>query len=552
MPRPGSPAWGFTHTSRRMPVLADEVVATSQPLAAQAGLEMLARGGTAADAAIAAAAALTVVEPTSNGLGSDAFAIVWDGEALHGLNASGRSPVGLDVERLTAQPEMPRYGWDTVTVPGAVSAWGALHERFGRLEFRDLLAPAIRYADEGFPVGPITADAWSRAPEAIRAGLASVGEESAFGTFAATFLPDGAPPAPGQRVVLADHARTLRRIAARGAGELYSGETAERIVAAAAASGASLRGEDLASHTPEWVAPMRLDIPALGCELVELPPNGQGVAALTAAGVLTRTPGVALPPDDPEALHWEIEAMKAAFVEAHTHVADPEAMRLSPDDLIAAPRLDALAGSLDPHAAGPGSERLPAGGTVYLTAADRDGRMVSFIQSNYLGFGSGIVAGRTGVALQNRGAGFVTDASHPNAVEGGKRPFHTIIPGFAFRDGLPWLAFGVMGGHMQPQGHLQVLHRLADGANPQAALDAPRWRVDVGRRVALEEPWPAVVGDALAARGHEVARAGPAATRAGLRPEVHAFGGGQVIERRTDGVWAAGSDPRKEGHAAGR
>ena len=547
-----TPTWGFAHPSRRMPVLADEVVATSQPLAAQAGLDVLARGGNAIDAAIAAAAALTVVEPTSNGIGGDAFALVWDGSELHGLNASGRSPAALDTERLRSAGALPFFGWDAVTVPGAVSAWAALHERFARLPLAELLAPAAAYAEHGYAVGPVTASAWSRAPEKYRSGLTEVGQAQAFEDFAATFLPGGGPPEPGERVTLPDHARTLRLIGERGAEVLHRGELGEQIAEAAARAGAALRAEDLAAHAAEWVTPLRLGLDALGCELVELPPNGQGVAALSAAGILERTPGVQLPPDDPEAVHWQVEAMKAAFVDAHAHVADPAAMTLPAADLVAPGRLDRLAGGLDAHRAGPGSPRLPRGGTVYLTTADREGRMVSFIQSNYLGFGSGIVVPGTGIALQNRGAGFVTDPEHPNAVAGGKRPFHTIIPAFAFRGGRPWLAFGVMGGHMQPQGHLQVLRWLADGANPQAALDAPRWRVDAGRHVALESGWPGAVAEALATRGHEADVAGPGATSAGVTADMHAFGGGQVVQQRAGGGWAAGSDPRKDGLVAGR
>lgn len=528
--------WQFPYPSQRMPVLAEHVVATSQPLAAEAGLDALRRGGTAVDAVVAAAATLTVVEPTSNGLGSDAFALVWDGTALHGLNASGRSPAGLDAERFLGSTAMPTRGWDAVTVPGAVSAWAALATRFGRLGLDALVEPAARYAEHGWAVGPITAAAWAQASRRL----------AEVEGFAEAFLPGGRAPRPGERFALPAQAATLRAIGASGGEAFYRGGVAERILAAARAAGAPWAEADLAGHRADWVTPLRR--PAFGLEVAELPPNGQGLTALAALGILERTGVADADPDSADAIHLAVEAMKRAFVDAHAEVADPAAMRIGPEDLLDAGRLSAHAAAIDPdRAAGEAPASLLPGGTVYLAAADGEGRMASYIQSNYMGFGSGVVVPGTGVSLQNRGAGFSTTPGHPNAVAGGKRPFHTIIPAFAFAAGEPALAFGVMGGHMQPQGHLQMVLRLgAHGQNPQAAADAPRWRVDPGRRLALEAGLGGAVAEDLRRRGHDVVVSPP-----GLSDASFGFGGAQLVERHPDGVWLAASDPRKEGAAVG-
>lgn len=527
--------WDLPYPSRRSPVMAERVVATSQPLAAQAGLEMLRRGGNAVDAAVAAAAALTVVEPTSNGIGSDAFAIVWDGERLHGLNASGRSPARLDADRFLEEGRMPTHGWDAVTVPGAPSAWASLQQRFCRLGLDELLEPAARYAEAGWLVGPVTAAAWE-------AGAARL---SAFEGWSRSFLPGGSAPRPGRRFALPEQARTLRRIGATGGEDAYRGETGARIAAAARAAGAMLDEQDLAGHHVEWVTPLTVE--TMGVEVVELPPNGQGVAALEALGILARTPAPDLWPYSPDSVHWQVESMKAAFADAYAEVADPAWMRTSPAALLDPSRLEARAACIRPDAASdPGPDPGLRGGTVYLTTADADGRMVSYIQSNYMGFGSGVVVDGTGVALGNRGACFTTEPGHPNAVAGGKRPFHTIIPAMASRGGTPFLSFGVMGGHMQPQGHLQVLLRLlVAGENPQAVVDAPRWRVDGGRRVLLERGWPGDVAETLAERGHDVVVEDPSTA-----DWMFGFGGAQLVNR-LDGGWLAASDPRKEGQAVG-
>ncbi|NQT87652.1 gamma-glutamyltransferase family protein [bacterium] len=488
---------------------------------------MLLDGGNAVDAALGAAICLTVVEPVCNGLGSDAFAIVWDGERLHGLNGSGRAPKAWRPERFAGLDAMPTRGWDSVTVPGAVSAWRALSERFGRLPFERLFAPAIAYARDGFAVSPRIAAAW--------AGARTLAEE--FREFAATFFPEGRAPRPGETFRCEGMARSLEIIAATGGEAFYRGELAEAIVAHADATGGALALADLESHTADWVEPIAVDY--RGVTVCEIPPNGQGIAALAALGILAHTDMASHPVDSADSIHLQLEAMKLAFADTWEYVSDPAAMAVRPEALLDAAYLAERAKLIDPSRAQ--RQRFgipPAGGTVYLAAADAEGMMVSFIQSNYMGFGSGIVVPGTGIALQNRGAGFVLDAGHANQVGGGKRPYHTIIPGFVTRDGEPLASFGVMGGPMQPQGHVQMIVRLFDyGQNPQAAADAPRWQVLRDGSVALEPGVPDDVVDALARRGHRIGSASQ-------------FGGAQLVVRTPAGYVAA-SDPRKDGQAVG-
>jgi len=520
------------YPSRRSPVMADNVVATSQPLAAQAGLLMLQRGGNAIDAALAAAATLTVVEPTGNGLGSDAFAIVWDGERLHGLNASGRAPAGWTPERFQGHARMPERGWESVTVPGAVSAWRALFERFGTLPFDDLLQPAIHYAHEGFLVTPVIARRWA-ADAALLHGQPG---------FADAFMPRGRAPAAGETFACPELGHSLEAIARSGGEALYRGALAERMAAAAAEHGAALTMEDLAGHEPSWCTPLAQAF--AGAELHEIPPNGQGLAALIALGLLERTELQRHPVDSAAAMHLQIEAMKLAFADVYRYVGEPDSMPVSAEALLDPAYLDRRASLIDAGRAGEPEHGIPqSGGTVYLSTADADGRMVSFIQSNYMGFGSGVVVPGTGISLQNRGADFVLEANHPNRVGPGKRPFHTIIPGFVTAGGAPAMSFGVMGGPMQAQGHVQMVVRTClYGQNPQAACDAPRWRVGAGRRVAIESTLDPQVRDALQGLGHELSAEAPETS--------FGFGGAQVIAR-TEGGYVAGSDPRKDGHAVG-
>ena len=491
----------------------------------------MAAGGNAVDAALAAAITLTVVEPTSNGIGSDAFALIWDGSTLHGINASGRLPMGLTPDRFAGADTMPVLGWEAVTVPGAVSAWSQLHERFGTLPFARLFDAAIDYAERGFVVSPQTAHAWARSCEKF----------TGFDEWMRTFAPQGRAPKAGETFRSLDHARTLRLIAETNGEAFYRGELASRIEAAAKSAGGVMTADDLAQHRAEWVEPLSLDY--RGWTLHELPPNGQGLAALQMLGILKQWDVSSLPVDSAECIHLQIEAMKLAFADAHRYIADPQAMSVTAESLLDPAYLARRARLIDPGRAQDFQHGTPhPGGTVYLAAADASGMMVSFIQSNYMGFGSGVVIPETGIAMQNRGANFSLDAAHPNCVGPGKRPYHTIIPGFVTRDGRPVMAFGVMGGFMQPQGHAQMMIRLADfHQNPQAALDAPRWRVDRDLTVCLEPGFGAQVYDQLRGMGHQL-------TIASSRTVEH--GGGQAIYKLEDGYLAA-SDQRRDGQAVG-
>ncbi len=523
------------YPSRRPVIMAGNVVAASQPLAAQAGLAMLQRGGNAVDAAVAAAAAMTVVEPTGNGLGSDAFAILWDGERLHGLNASGRSPRAMTARHLAVSGAGPARGWGSVTVPGAVSAWVELSSRFGRLPFEELLQPAIRYARDGFRVSPIIARGWAVSERTF------AGPE--FAEFQRGFLPGGRAPRAGDRFSYPEQAVTLERIGATRGEAFYRGELADAMVADARRHGGPLTHDDLTDHRADWVGTVQQ---AYGeHELHEIPPNGQGIAALQTLGILRHLQLDRYPVDSVMSLHLQIEATKLAFADAYAHVADADHMRLRPEQLLDEAYLAERARLIDPRRAQvPTYGTPPAGGTIYLTTADADGMMVSYIQSNYHGFGSGVVVPGTGISLQNRGAGFVLDPGHPNEVAGGKRPFHTIIPAFLTRAGAPLMSFGVMGGPMQPQGHVQMVVRLVDHRqNPQAAADAPRWRVMGGLEVALEDGFPEGTVRGLEELGHVLRR-----SKVG---EDFGFGGAQLIYRLDRGDHVAGSDPRKDGLAVG-
>lgn len=529
----------FPYHSRRMPVVASRgVVATSEPLAAQAGLWMLRQGGNAVDAAIATAIALTVVEPTSNGIGSDAFAIIWDGKQLHGLNGSGRAPathspalfVGLG---LTA---VPTRGWLPVTVPGAPATWRDLHRRFGKLPFATLFEPAIAYADEGYPVAPVMANGWTMTARIY----AEQNKGPEFRGWFETFAPDGHGPRAGEVRKLPDHARTLRRIAESEAEDFYEGKLAGAIADFAAATNGYLTRADLAAHTSTWVEPIGTSY--RGFEVWEIPPNGQGIAALTALNILEGFDLCHHARESVESYHLQIEAMKLGFADALGYVADQEHSAVPVKGLLdkgyAAERRKLIGErALDPVEGTP-----PRGGTVYLCAADGDGLMISMIQSNYQGFGSGVVVPGTGISLQNRGAGFSLDPQHPNRVAPGKRPYHTIIPAFLTQGGEAVGPFGVMGGFMQPQGHLQMVVNQVDyGLNPQSSLDAPRWQWIKGREVAIEQDVPQHILNGLAARGHQLV----------VRFNGGSFGKGQIIRRLPNGAYIAGSEPRADGCAVG-
>jgi gamma-glutamyltranspeptidase/glutathione hydrolase len=530
--------WSNPYPSVRSPLFARNVVATSQPLAAQAGLAMLRRGGNAVDAAIATAAAMTIVEPCSNGLGSDSFALVWAGGRLHGLNASGTAPQAWTPEYFHRKHggQIPVRGWDSVTVPGAVAGWVALSERFGKLAFADLLAPAIELAERGYGVGVITVGKWEAAVPLLR-------DQPGF---ARTFMPRGRAPAPGERFAMPEAAATLRRIAESHGEDFYSGETAERLAAHSAAHGGGMALLDLRGYNPAWVTPIEKDF--AGHTLHEIPPNGQGIAALMALGMLQHHDLARYPADSVESQHLQIEAMKLAFADTYRWVADDRAMtQVRPADLLDDGYLAERARLIDPARAQDFAHgQPPRGGTIYLSAADERGMMVSLIQSNYMGFGSGVVVPGTGVSLQNRGHGFTLDPAHPNVVAPGKRPFHTIIPAFLTRDGRPCMSFGVMGGNMQPQGHLQTLVRmLVHGQQPQAACDAPRWKVDAGLTIDCEHTMAPSLADALRARGHRIQAAGDS---------YMDFGSGQFIWRLGDDLedgYVAASDARRDGQAVG-
>ncbi|MDP1899321.1 MAG: gamma-glutamyltransferase family protein [Rubrivivax sp.] len=530
--------WNNPYPTIRSPLMARNVVATSQALASQAGLRMLLKGGNAVDAAIAAAAALTIVEPVSNGLGSDNFAILWDGQRLHGLNASGVAPAAWNPDYIRSKhgDKMPVRGWDTVTTPGAVAGWVALSDRFGKLPFADLLEPAIELAERGHGVGRIVADKWGRQLPALQ-GLPG---------FAEAFMPRGRAPEPGERFVFAAAGATLRQIALSKGEAFYRGEIAERLVAHASVHGGSMAMSDLANYRPEWVTAIQKDF--AGYTVHEIPPNGQGIAALMALGMLDKLDLGRFPVDSVESQHLQIEAMKLAFADTYRWVADTRHMtEVTAADLLSDAYLAERAKRIDPKRAGdPRHGTPPAGGTIYLSAADERGMMISLIQSNYMGFGSGVVVPGTGVSLQNRGHGFSLDPKHPNVVAGGKRPFHTIIPGFLSKDGQPQMSFGVMGGNMQPQGHLQTLVRiLTHRQQPQAACDAPRWKVGSGLAVDFESTMaPALVAE-LKALGH----------RFEATPDTYMdYGSGQFIWKLSDDLedgYVAASDSRRDGQASG-
>jgi len=534
------------YPSTRLPVFARNVVATSHPLAAQAGLRMLVAGGNAVDAAIATAAAMAVVEPCSNGLGSDAFCILWDGERLHGLNASGRAPAAWTPDYFHRKHgdhavAPPVRGWDAVTVPGAVAAWAALSERFGKLPFADLMAPAADIAERGYAVPVVVQQKWAAAAQ-----VAALVKQPGF---AQAFLPRGRAPAVGERFTLPGAARALRAIGATRGEAFYRGEIAEALVAASTAQGGAMALADLAAYRPEWVEPIGQD--HAGYRLHEIPPNGQGITALIALGLLNHVDLASLPVDGAQAQHLQIEAMKLAFADVYRFVAEPANMEVTPAQLLDPAYLAQRARLIDPRRAQDfGAGNPVKGGTIYLSAADEAGMMVSFIQSNYMGFGSGVVLPDWGLSLQNRGHGFSLDAASANVVAPGKRPFHTIIPGFLTKQGRPVMSFGVMGANMQPQGHVQTLVRMLDHhQHPQAACDAPRWRFNHGLSINVEAAMPAATVQGLRERGHQIEA---------LSDSYQDFGAGQFIWRLDEGQgdasdqgYIAASDPRRDGAAVG-
>jgi gamma-glutamyltranspeptidase / glutathione hydrolase len=524
------------------------MIATSQPLATAAGLQVLQMGGNAIDAAVTAAAVLAVVEPHMTGIGGDLFAMVWSAQEkrLLGLNASGRSGSLMTREVLLSRgrTSVPARTAEAITVPGALSGWAELLDAFGTLTLAEALQPAIRLAGEGFPVSPIIASDWARYADVLRKDPGA----------RETYLRDGTTaPKAGEWFNNPDLANTFRQIANRGAGYLYGGELGQKIADYVQSIGGFLTLDDLASHRPEWVEPM--SVPFKGYRLWELPPNGQGVAALEMLRILEPYDLKAMGHNSAQYLHTLIEAKKLAYADLDQFVGDPDYLQVQPDRLLTDDFIRARRGLIDPAKAmdrpQPGNA-VTASETIYLTAADVDGNMVSLINSIYDEFGSGVVVPGTGFALQDRGAGFTLEQGLANTVGPKKRPFHTIIPAFVTKttrtSGVlhdaageePWLSFGVMGGSMQPQGHIQVLlDLLVFGMDLQQAADAPRFRHMSGRRVALEAPIGDDVRTVLAAMGHEI-----------VDESDISFGGAQLIMKLARG-WAAASDRRKDGMAAG-
>ncbi|WP_461179928.1 gamma-glutamyltransferase family protein [Virgibacillus ainsalahensis] len=512
------------------------MVATSQPLAAQAGLEILKKGGNAIDAAIATAACLTVVEPTSNGIGGDAFALVWTKGKLHGLNGSGRSPKNISIEKVkeAGHEELPVHGWTPVTVPGAPGAWVELSEAFGKLPLTEVLEPAITYAKEGYPITRTLGAFWNKAYESFHNNLT----DDVFKNWFQTFAPKGRAPKVGEIWSSPDHAKTLQEIADTKAQSFYHGELADKIAAFSKEYDGYLTKEDLMTHQSEWVKPINVDY--RGYKVWEIPPNGQGIVALQALNILK---GFTF--EEKEALdtyHKQIEAIKLAFSDAQEHVTEESEMRYTTDDLLKETYAKQRRALITDVAGQPEAGEPTASGTVYLAAADNEGNMVSFIQSNYMGFGSGLVVPGTGIALQNRGHNFSMDPSHMNALAGGKKTYHTIIPGFLTKGDQPVGPFGVMGGFMQPQGHVQVVMNTIDfRLNPQSALDAPRWQWMKDKTVEVEHRFAHHLAKGLSEKGHDIR----------IQLEPNNFGRGQIIWRDPKtGVLVGGTESRTDGTIA--
>ena len=537
--KPMTLSYDNPYRTTRLPVFARNMVATSHPLAAQAGLRMAQQGGNAVDAAVAAAAAMTICEPVSNGLGSDAFCILWDGQQLHGLNAAGRAPAKWSADyfrkKYGAADAPPKRGIDSVTVPGAVSAWVQLNKRFGRLPLADVLAPAIDIAERGYAVPVVVQQKWA----------AAVPELESQPGFSQAFMPWGRAPQVGELFRFPAAAQALKRIAASRGVAFYGGEIAHAIQRFAAAQGGVIEASDFERYQPEWVDPLAIGY--RGHKLHEIGPSTQGIAALMALGMLEHFDLKALGADRVSAKHVQIEAMKLAFADVYRSVAEPSWMAVTPAQMLDAAYLKSRARLIRMNKAqdfGPGLQ--PQGGTIYLTAADESGMMVSFIQSNYLGFGSGCVEPEFGISLQNRGHGFSLSDDSPNVVAPGKRPFHTIIPAFLTKDGQPVMSFGVMGASMQPQGHVQTLVCMLDhGQSPQAACDAPRWRVNQGLSLNVEASMDPAIVEGLQARGHRIEA---------INDSYQDFGAGQFIWRLGEpGVegYVGASDARRDGLVAG-
>jgi gamma-glutamyltranspeptidase/glutathione hydrolase len=526
----------YNYPSRRNIIYARKgMVAASHPLAAQAGLEMLKKGGNAIDAAVAAAACLTVVEPTSNGIGGDAFALVWSEGKLHGLNASGPAPASIPAEIIEKYQNhgIPKHGWMPVTVPGIPSAWSALSKRFGRLPLSDALSPAVTYAYEGHPVAPTVAKSWENAYRTYGIAL----KDELFRHWFDTFAPSGRAPKAGELWSSPAHGKTLQEIGETNAESFYRGALAETISEFAERTGGYLSLKDLESFEPEWVEP--ISISYRGYDVWEIPPNGHGIVALMALNILK---GFDFDRKDSiETYHHQLEAMKLAFADGIRYIADHRSMKVSPEEMLSDNYAAERRKCIDSKALMPAPGRPPEGGTVYLAAADGEGNMVSYIQSNYMGFGSGIVIPGTGISLHNRGCNFSTDPSRENCIAPGKKPYHTIIPGFLTREGRAVGPFGVMGAFMQPQGHVQVIMNTVDfHMNPQDCLDSPRWQWIAEKDIEVEQGFPFDAVQGLINKGHNIK----------INPDSGSFGRGQIIWRDERNILVGGTEPRADGSIA--
>jgi gamma-glutamyltranspeptidase / glutathione hydrolase len=520
----------FENTIEKV-IAKNRVVATSEPHASIAGMDILKKGGNAVDAAIAIAACLTVVEPTSNGIGGDNFAIVWINQKLHGMNASGPSPAKLTREKLISlgHDEIPKHGVIPITVPGGVKGWASLHQKFGKLPFKTCLEPAIKLAKEGFHVSKTVAKYWEIAHQIYSKNLIS----QVFNPWFNTFSFDGKAPIEGQFIKLEDHAKTLELIADTYGESFYKGIIAKKIVDYIEAHHGLMALSDLENYDVEWVEP--ISIKYHGYDVYELPPNGQGLVLLEALGLYKETKSS----NDFEHFHHQIESLKLAFADGFEYIADRKYMQTDINSLLNENYLKTRAKEIKDYAIEPRAGKPNRGGTVYFATADQDGNMVSMIQSNYMGFGSGIVIPNTGIAMHNRGHNFNLINDHPNCIGPNKKPYHTIIPGFLMKENLPIGPFGVMGGFMQPQGHMQVIiHMLNHGMHPQDALNQPRWQWIERNKLLVESDFSINLFNYLKEKGHDIS----------YTNDVGSFGRGQIIlYDKNKKIYRVGTEKRCDG-----
>ena len=510
------------------------MVCSTQPLASQIGLEILKKGGNAMDAAVAVASALPLFEPTCNGIGSDAFALIWTDGKLYGINGSGPAPKALTAEKVRERgyTSMPVTGWCSVTVPGSPGCWAEVNKRFGRLSLAEIMAPTVRYAREGFPVQAHLNGMWQMEYEKIV--KAAQDDHAPYAAWFTTFLNEGRVPQPGEIFRCPDMADTLEDLAETNCESFYRGRLAEKILAHSRATGGFLTEEDLASYIPEWVEPLSVNYK--GYDVYEMPPNGHGLTVLMALNIL-KTMDLGNERENADAYHKTMEALKLAFVDAQKYVTDPRYMKVDPKDLLSDAYTEKRRALISEKALFPEAGTPNGSDTVYFATADGEGNMVSFIQSNAKHFGSGIVVPGTGIALQDRAVNFSLDPQADNYLEGGKKTYHTIIPGFLAKDGKPVGPFGVMGGFMQPQGHVQVVVNTVDfHMNPQEALDAPRFQWVGGKKIQFEHGIADSIAKELLRKGHDIE----------IVTENRNMGRGQIIW--TDGtVLIGGTESRADG-----